>query len=300
MLFSANHIYKYAEMNWDDIRFLLAISRGGTLTAAAEALGVNQTTAARRLTAAEEALGVRLFDRVRGRMRPTTHGLAALERAQDVERAVLDLESAVSGKDRALEGLIRLTAVDLVLADFFIPRLGGFREMYPKIQLELISDNANLDLVKREADLAIRLARPRGGGIVARKLADLGFAVYGVKRFGRVDLKKAPWILYDATQEYLLENRQADQMVTPENVPLRISAGRAYRAAILEGLGVGMLPCYFGDRQQELVRLSGPDPIVFREMWLLSHKEMRRTARVEALVDWLVEAVSKEAKALRG
>lgn len=135
---------------------------------------------------------------------------------------------------------------------------------------------------------------------MARKLADLGFAVYGVERFDGIDLKKAPWILYDATQEYLLENRQADQMVTPENVPLQISAGRAYRAAILEGLGVGMLPCYFGDRQQELVRLSGPKPLVFREMWLLSHKEMRRTARVEALVDWLVEAVAKEAKALRG
>jgi len=300
MLLFAKRICKNAEMNWDDIRFLLAIKRNGTLTAAAESLGVNQTTAARRLAAAEEALGVRLFDRIRGQLKPTEDGLAALERAEAVERAVVEMETAVSDKDSALEGLVRLTAVDTFLADFLVPRLAKFRATFSGIQLELISDNANLDLVRREADLAVRLARPRGGDVVARKLADLGFAVYGTQNFEGRNLKEVPWILYEGGQDTLPENRQVDETVAPRNVPLRISAGRAYRAALLEGLGVGMLPCFFADHSDGLIRLSGEKPLVHREMWLLSHKEMRRTARVEAVVNWLVETVTAETAALRG
>jgi len=302
MLFSAGLVCKNAEMslNWDDIRYLLAIWREGTLTAAAQSLGVNQTTAARRLAAAEEALGVRLFDRIRGRFKPTEDGLAALERAETVERAVLDLENAVTDRDGALEGLVRLTAVDMFLADFLVPRLAGFRATFPGIALELIAGNDNLNLARREADLAVRLARPRSGDVIARKLADVGFAVYGTHDFEGCDLKEAPWILYDGGQDALPENQRVGETVGPKNVPLRISAGRAYRAALLEGLGVGMLPCYFGDMSEGLVRLSGLEPLVHREMWLLSHKEMRRTARAEAVVSWLVETVKTEAQALRG
>lgn len=302
MLFSAELVCKNADMNlnWDDIRYLLAIRHEGTLTAAAQSLGVNQTTAARRLAAAEEALGVRLFDRIRGRFKPTEDGLIALERAEAVERAVLDMENAVTDKDGALEGLVRLTAVDMFLADFLVPRLAGFRATFPGIALELIAGNANLDLARREADLAVRLARPRSGDVMARKLAEVGFAVYGTEDFAGRDLKEAPWILYDGGQDALPENRRAGEAVGSRNVSLRISAGRAYRAALLEGLGVGMLPCYFGDKSEGLVRLSGLEPLVHREMWLLSHKEMRRTARAEAVVNWLIETVKTEGQALRG
>jgi DNA-binding transcriptional LysR family regulator len=160
-------LHKCDLMNWDDLRYILAIARAGTLAAAARQLGVNQTTVTRRLAAAEAAMGARLFERVEARLYPTKAGETAIARAAQVEAEVRALESGITHDDAAPAGLVRLTAVPILVNRFIIPALPRFHATYPRIELELIAEARNVSLSRREADIALRLARPEQGGIGA-------------------------------------------------------------------------------------------------------------------------------------
>lgn len=165
-------------MDWNDLRYVLTIFRAGTLAAAARRLGVNQTTVARRLAAAEAALGTRLFDRLEGTLRPTASGQKAVNRAARIEQDVDTLDHGIGGADADAAGLVRLTAVPVLANRLVIPALPQLREKYPRLQMELISEVRNVNLTRREADLALRLARPEAGGsILTKRLGNLAYAV---------------------------------------------------------------------------------------------------------------------------
>jgi DNA-binding transcriptional LysR family regulator len=166
--------------NWNDLRYLLAIAQGGSLSAAARRLRVDDTTVARRLAAAERALGARLIERVDGAMRPTPAGEVAIGHAERIEREMQDLQNRIGGADQAVAGTVRLTSVPLVVNRLLVPSLPALAAAHPLLRLELIAESRNLSLTKGEADIALRLARPRGGGtVVARRIGRLAYAVYG-------------------------------------------------------------------------------------------------------------------------
>ncbi len=293
-------------MNWDDIRFLLAIQRGRTLSAAARQLGVNQTTVARRLAALERDLGTRLFDRVDRDHVATSAGEGLLAHAERVEAEALALERAVTDGNSTLSGAVRVTAVPGFMVNFLLPRLGQFRQRYPDILLELIDASANLSLTQREADIAIRLARPDVGGtrVLVRKMADMGYAVYGTKSLvnGRASLKLTglPWVTYDDSFAHLPEAQWFARNIKGVEPVLRTNDDVALDAAVRQGLGVGVLACYMADHDTAFVRLSGPRPVFSKEIWLLVHRELRRVARVQAVVDWLSETFAAEQAILPG
>jgi DNA-binding transcriptional LysR family regulator len=288
-------------MQWDDLRYVLAIARNDTLAAAARRLGVNETTAARRLRAAETALGARLFDRVAGALKPTEAGERAIARAVRIEREFEAIDNAVGGANAAPSGAVRLTAVPILLNRLLIPALPAFLARYPDIRPELIADARNLSLTRREADLALRLARPREGTALARRIGWLDYAVVAPRR-GNPD--KLRWITYEESLAHLPQARWiAGQRRAGDAAPLLVNDAEGVVAAVRAGLGKSLLPSLLASREPGLRVVAEAQPVLSREIWLLVHPELRPLARVSAVIAWLeavVTAWSPRRKRLRG
>ncbi|MCG8689631.1 MAG: LysR family transcriptional regulator [Minwuiales bacterium] len=272
-------------MNWNDLRYLLAVFRGGTLSAAARSLRVDQTTVARRLAAIEKALGAHLFDRTDGQMQPTAADEEALDRAERVESEVLALQENLTGADSQPQGVVRLTAVPTVINRLLIPKLSGLFRRYPALRVEALADSVNLSLTKREADIALRLARPETGTAICRRIGALGYSVYGP---AGSDPGELPWLTYEDT---FLDLPQA-RWIAKHGGPARLGVGDAESLfqAVRAGLGRTVLPDFMAGADPRLVRLSD-DSVLTREIWLLVHPELRALARISATIDWLVETV---------
>ena len=275
-------------MNWDDLRHLLAIARAGTLAGAARRLAVNQTTVARRLATLEAALGARLFERAEGLLRPTKAGELALARAAEVEQEVGALEQGIAGADREPAGLVRVTAVPILVNRLLVPALSALSARHPRIRLELIAASRNLSLTRREADLALRLSRPQSGmGLLTRRLGDLDYAVYGPR--GRAANRLA-WITYEEGLGHLPQARWIAQRPDASMAPLAVSDAEALVHAIRAGIGKSLLPCLIADREPGLRRLGVA--VLHRELWLLAHREQRHHRRIGAVIAWIEETVS--------
>jgi DNA-binding transcriptional LysR family regulator len=166
--------------NWQDLRPILAISRGRTLTAAARLLGVDDTTVARRLAVLQKAIGARLYQRLpHGSLQLTEAGERAVLHAERIEREISQLEVTLSGGDDIVAGTVRVTSVPIIINRLLVPAAPSLLKQYPGLQLELISDARDLSLTRREADLALRLARPKTGGtkLTARRIGRLHYGV---------------------------------------------------------------------------------------------------------------------------
>ena len=268
--------------NWDDLRVVLAVARGETLSAAAKRLGVDQTTVTRRLAAVERAIGMPLFHRIERRLRPTAVGADAVAHAERVEAEVERLRARLAGADRAPEGHVRLTAVPILVNRVLIPGLAAFRQRYPRLALELIAEPRNLQLAKRDADIAVRLARPAGGTALCRKLGELGYSVYGAAGAGG----RLPWLGYDDDHADLPQARWLVREARPADAALRANDAETLFQAVAAGLGRTLLPDLAVTDGDGLTRLSDR-PVLRREVWLLVHPEIRHLPRISAVVDWL-------------
>ena len=281
-------LQKCEVVHWNDLRYILAIARAGTLAAAARRLGVNQTTAARRLAAADAALGARLFERMDGGLHPTKLGEAAVSRAAQVEQEVHALEHRISGADGNAAGIVRLTAAPMLVNRLLIPALPQLCARHPQLRIELIAEARNVSLTKREADVALRLARPESGGaVLARRLGHIEYAAYGPRKQAA---KRLPWITYEEGLGHLPQARWiATAARGAELAPVLVSDAEAIVHAIHAGLGKSLLPCFVADRDSRLRRLGASDSILTRELWLLTHSDLRHQARIVAVVAWLAE-----------
>jgi DNA-binding transcriptional LysR family regulator len=278
--------------NWNDLRYLLAVAQGGTLAAAARRLRVDETTVARRLAAAEAALDVRLFERLDGAMRPTPAGEAAIAHAERIEREVQALHGRIGGADAAVAGTVRLTSVPIVVNRLLVPALPSLVAAHPLLRLELIAEPRNLSLTKRAADIALRLARPQGGGtVVARRIGRLDYAVYGPRDGNAGAL---PWITYEEGLDELPQAKWIAAATRGAAMPPTLMAGDAETilAAVRAGLGKSLLPCAVAEREPGLRRL-GDAVVLSRELWLLVHADLRRLARIEAVIGWIERTIRK-------
>lgn len=273
-------------MKWDDLRFLLAVQRGGTLAAAAKRLGIDQTTVARRLAALESATKTKLFLRSQGRLVATDLGEIAAVQAERVEGQILELEEKLAGGDASPEGKVRVTAVPVLANRLLIPRLGDLLSRYPKLEIEVVAEPRNLSLSKRDADIAVRLARPEGGSALCRRLGALGYAVYGAP--GR-PAEGLPWLTYDDDHGDLPQAQWvARQTAGAEQARLRVNDAEGLFQAVTAGLGRALLPDALAG--SDLIRLSDRS-VLSREVWLLVHPDLRALSRIEAVIEWLVETV---------
>jgi DNA-binding transcriptional LysR family regulator len=292
---------RHSHLDWGHLRFFLELVRTGSHARAAKRMGVDRNTVARRVAALEAELGVALFERGPQGWSQTPAGQELAELAGRVEENVLALARHVDARDPALRGTARLTTVPHLATHLLPPALPALRRRHPELVLEVVADARAFDLSRREADLAMRLGRPRDSGLVARRLSQLAYAFYAAADAeagsrGAVDFRAD---LFLGDEADLLQERWLDKLAPGRRVVHRCNSTTALLAAARHGLGVVMLPCYIGDADPALRRLDGPEPAP-HEIWLLVHGDLRRAPRVRAVIQWVDELVERARPALLG
>jgi DNA-binding transcriptional LysR family regulator len=291
------------DIDWNDLRFVLFLAQHQTMVAAAEALRVHQTTISRRIVALEKRLQTQLFDRIDGRFAPTSRGMIVVRRAQDMQSVSLALDGDLTHNPAHGRAVIRLSVIQTYVTGFLARHLAVFPALHPQIQLELICENRSSVLEHREADIAIRYVRPARGQSMVRKIGDLGSAAYAHKSLLRAGLdwrQDLPWIGFAQVADRWPEFQWIEANVPPDRVAMTVNGGPAYTELVARGYGAGILTCVEGDALADLVRLSGPRPLIFRGIWLLVLPELRRNATVRKVIDWIAAAAKRDANTLRG
>jgi len=291
-------------MNWNDVKYFLAIARGGTLSAAAQQLSVNQTTVTRRIQAFEQAMSVQLFHKENGRQVLTDMGKTVFSHAEALELNVLAISHAVSDNDAALSGIVRITAVESLINSLIIPNMPDFHTHFANVTAEFVAENDNLFIERREADIAIRLARPEEGNMIISKLGNVGFSIYRAHKdrhlTQQADWQDLPWVTYNASLSHIAEMKWLRENLSNLKVNMTTSSAASLASAIQSGAGVGILPCLLGDKIDGVERISGPDPLMMREAWLILHKDLVNTPRIRQTANWLKELVAKNRYVLDG
>jgi DNA-binding transcriptional LysR family regulator len=279
-----------APLQWSDLRVVLALARDGTMSAAAQRLGIDQTTVSRRLAAVEAALKGPLFLRDRGQLLPTALGETAVARAEEVAAAVGALQVAATTSGDAVAGRVRVTAVPILVNQLIVPRLGKLLARFPELQVDAIADNRNFSLSRRETDIALRFARPESGSGQCRKIGDLAFSVYAPKAARKGAAPAGlPWVTYEESFRHYPQARWVAANVAPEDLSrLRINDAEGLAQAVRSGLGRGVLPDFMAARDPALARVS-ETPVLHRDLWLLVHPDLRQLPRMAAVLDWLAD-----------
>jgi DNA-binding transcriptional LysR family regulator len=279
-------------MDWNDLRYVLAVSREGSYAAAARRLGIDATTVARRLRALESALGARLFDRgVDGEVRLTEAGEVAAKRAETIEAEVGGLTAAIAGADASAKGTVRVTAVPILINRVLVPAMPQLVARHPELRVELIAESRDLSLTRREADIALRLARPgedAGNRVLARRIGTLAYAVYAAS--DTTDPAKLPWLAYEEGMAHLPQARWIAKMAPKQGgfSALAVNDAEAVLQAVRAGMGRSLLPRIVADRVAGLTRIAINDiPLPEREIWLLTHPDLRNLARIAAVLRWI-------------
>jgi DNA-binding transcriptional LysR family regulator len=292
------------KLGWDDLRLVLAVFREGSLSGAARRLGVTHSTVFRRLGTIEQDMGVRLFERFRDGYAPTAAGEMAAASAGRLEDEVFALERKISGEDLRPSGLVRVATTD-TLSAILMRHVAAMRRLHPEIRLEIAISNAMANLTRREADIAIRPTPEPPELLVGRRLADIAHAVYGshdyLSRQVEGDLSAHDWVGLDDALAHSVIGRWMRENIDASLIACSVDALPALRDAAEAGLGLAMLPCYLGDRVSGLRRATPQTPSSPRStLWLLTHSDLRRTARVRATLDFLAAAFSSERMLLEG
>lgn len=290
-------------IDWDDLRYFLAIHRAGTLAKAASQLGINATTAGRRLSNLEEQMQARLFDRTSEGYVLTLTGRDLLAHAERMESEALAVERDVSGRDQKPSGSVRVSATEMIATRFITPYLPAFSEAYPELTLELECTNRAVSLTRREADVALRLARPHEDNVVTKKLARVPLALYASYRY--VEQHGAPAdpertlaghtvVTFANSRLFSIENEWLAVRLAGARVVMRSDSVSSIYAATVSGLGIALLPMAVADMDGRLIRLdtlTSPEP---RTIWQAVHMDLQRSARVRAVLEFLANVLERE------
>jgi DNA-binding transcriptional LysR family regulator len=281
------------QLAWDDLRTVLAIVRTGSLSGAARALEVEHSTVFRRLEEIERRLGTHLFERSRSGYLANAHGESVAEAARIMEEAALSAERRVLGADARLTGTVRIATSEM-LGTYLLPRLlEDFLAAHPDIEVEVEISNRAVDLNRREADLALRATMTPPEHLIARKVGEIGSAIYATaalaQRIGPdAPLHALPWIGFEGAMSNVLQAKWMREVV-PGVIPrLRMDSFPAIIQAAALGVGVGVLPAFAAAQEPRLVRISD---VLTPKMncWLLTHPDVRDNARVRALLLHIAE-----------
>ncbi len=306
----------YSDMNnigidadWDDLRVFLAVLEHGNLVSAAEQLGISQPTAGRRLAALEASLGLPLFVRTGRRMLPTDAGLSIEDSARQMQREMDAIQRVADGHNHGLRGNVRISASEGTGSKWLVPVLAELKRKYPEISIDLQIEGRNVDLVRREADIALRMGRPTQPALIVRKLATIGFGLYAassyLERLGEVmdigDLDHADWV------QGRFSERGSDVLVgflDAHGLDYRIALSTNSPAAQIEsvrrGLGIGVLSHRWAANYPDLRNLLPEISVQQGELWLVTHEDLRHSARIKAVADHIAEYARQSAPALAG
>ena len=290
------------DFDWNDIKLLLTLHQHGSLRATAKQLKVDVSTISRRLASAEQRLQAPFFIRTPQGYRATEAGLAFIQQAQSIASQIHDLLQGAYQQAHAITGTVRITSVDFVFSAWLSQSLADFQQQHPKLCLELLNADRDLSFSQSETDIAIRLARPeRDAALFMRKVGELGLAVYGSAAHAQLTPAQwadQPWLSYTKELEHVPEMQWLKQQFPQAYIGLKSCHLPTLINACQQGLGLALLPCMLA-KQAGLTRLSD-GPILHREIWLLSHRQISQVARFEAVYQWLLKQFTEQAQQLRG
>ncbi len=292
-------------LSWDEFRLVKAIADTRTLAGAAETLGLNHSTVFRRLNAVEDQLGSRLFERSRTGYALTAAGEEMLELADDMAERIVAFERKVAGRDVKPSGELRVTTADTIFTALLAPILLGFREQCPDIRVEVLVENRDLNLSRRDADVALRAAREPPETLVGRRVAAIGWAAFAPRALAAADgrfpdLADAPWIGYGEPLAQIAPARWLARTAPAERIALRVNTVAAAFAAAEAGLGYAVLPCLIGNASPLLARIAPSDAADTSGLWLLTHPDLRHSARVRAFLDYAGRELTKRRRLIEG
>jgi DNA-binding transcriptional LysR family regulator len=295
-------------MDWNDVRYFLAVARGGSLTGAAAQLHASQSTISRRIDMLEHRLGIRLFSRHQTGYLLTDEGAGLVTHAEALEAAALDLEGYSSGVSRGVIGTVRLATAENLASHLIIPARPKLRNEHPDVRLEIVTSVASVSLSRREADLALRLSRPEQGNITIRHLGDQAYAVYGSRDYlhlhGRVHalgrLEGHAFIGWDDSWSHLPMARWLNQATDGAVPAITSSSLQGHLAAAKAGIGLALLPCFLADPETELERVCEPAETFTQEIWLATHRHIAGSARVRAVASFLTDIIRSNRQLLLG
>jgi DNA-binding transcriptional LysR family regulator len=285
-------------LDWDALRSFLAVARAGRLTVAARQLEIDHSTLSRRMTALEKVLQARLFDRGATGYALTAQGERLLAHAQEMESIALGVVGEIAGASRRIAGTVRVGAPDGFGTFFLAAALGRLSGEHPELAVQLITMPRVFSLSKREADLAIGLARPTEGRLRARKLTDYELGLYASHDYlrqagapaGRAELHRHRLIGYIDDQIYAPELNYLP-LIAPDLRPGLTSANLAAQfAAVRAGHGLCVLPCFMADEAPALARVLTGDVALIRSFWLIVHADLAKLARVAMTAEFIAEA----------
>ncbi len=285
------------KLDWDGVKHFLEVVRAGSVSAAAETLGVNQTTVSRRIAALEQYLGKSLFVRDGKRWMITAIGEELVSTAERMSEEADSIQRHVMADSQELSGLLRITVADVCTQSLMLPALKAFTEQYPEVDLEIIATRDELNLASREADVALRSTDNPPSNLVGKRIGRIAYAVYGSKDIlERIqsdpdsgDVPCITWIGDGHTRPPWIEK----SFPNTRRVYRTTELGLMLKMVQL-GMGMAQMPCAFGDLETDLHRI----PAAFVErgwgLWVLSHVDLRTTARVRIFRDFLVEELQKQ------
>jgi DNA-binding transcriptional LysR family regulator len=287
-------------LDWEDVRYFIALARLGTLSATARSLRVSHATVARRIASLEALLGKPLFERRPYGYALTAEGKAVLEDASTMERGANFVHRRLQSNTE-LNGLVRLTSSRALGELFVTERLAAFHQRYPGIDLELVAENQVVSLAHREADIALRFGAPKDSSLIARRVGTITLGLYASRSYRDKHSKDAPVMIgYNEESDFIPEASWLRKAFAGQRFAFRGSSQASQAAAARAGLGVALLPRFIAANDPDLVqmplKLSLPD----RAVWLLLRRDLKNVPRVRAVADYLVELFRRERKLLSG
>jgi DNA-binding transcriptional LysR family regulator len=296
-------------MDWDDLRYVLAVSRAGSALGAARELRVNQSTVVRRLAQIEASVGTDLFDRKQSGYSITALGHILVETAERIEAEITALQDRIAAAKRTVSGTVRLTTSERLGSAIVAPCIHEYQQQYPDVRIELFADDRRLDVARGEADIALRAgSRPDSSNIVARKLLELGWSVYCSKEYAakhgmpatRREISGHAIIGMEGPLAQLPGPRWIAE--SAPGVAVRFSSNSLSNLifSLSAGLGIATLPCLSGDRVPGLVRCMPPPKELDSELWLILREDLKSVPAVRSLADFLTKYVLEHRAALTG
>ena len=287
-------------LDWNDLRYFLAVARGGSTLAAGRELRVSQTTVARRIAALENALGFPLFDRRQAGYSLTGEGEALLERARAVEASAEAFAEAAGAHSRDTTGTVRITSEEIYAQGLIAPFLRELHDLHPDIMIEIDSSAAIRDLGEGEADIALRSSsKSQPAGLVGRQLGVDDWTLYCSRDYAAIngaptsveDLRSHPIVGGGGGNLWRHYQLWLQQMGLEDQVAVHHATSTGLLGAVRSGFGIAVLPCVVADRDPDLIRCIPPRDGHGRVLWLLTHERVRHTPRVRLVIDFLYDRI---------
>jgi len=290
---------KYAQpginsMNWDDLKIILAVSRCGTMSAAAKQLSVQHSTVSRRIKALEKQLGANLIRRNKGFYELTRAGEQIKKAALNVEREITYVDDALLSKDDPLLGPLRITTINSLASTVLMPMFSDFSKAHPQIDLHIMVSNSTISLTNRGADIAIRLSNAPTENLIGKRIVTVSSTIYGSADYlkqlkeNNDDLK---WLGVTCCGFHKSWTKESCDTETHQ---FNCDDALLTVAALREGLGVSFLPCYIGDNDPKLERYCEPESKFDLGLWILMHPESKNNARVLAFRNYIINAIEEQ------